>query len=109
MADNVKPIPKCSFCGKTQNQVKKLIAAPGVFICNECVDLCCEILTEESDGSFGWKPKDPIELEGRTWPAQVMWPAPRPKSQLSWLFDFETTGDFYPYQSKQEPKPQAPL
>ena len=37
----------CSFCGKTQKQVAKLIAGPGVFICNECVDLCVEILDEE--------------------------------------------------------------
>jgi len=39
--------PKCSFCGKTQEQVRKLIAAPGVYICDECVDLCNEILDEE--------------------------------------------------------------
>ena len=39
--------PKCSFCGKTQDQVRKLIAAPGVYICDECVDLCNEILDEE--------------------------------------------------------------
>lgn len=39
--------PKCSFCGKNQEQVKKLIAAPGVYICNECVELCNEILEEE--------------------------------------------------------------
>jgi len=38
---------KCSFCGKTQNQVKKLIAGPGVYICNECIDLCNEIIDEE--------------------------------------------------------------
>ena len=38
---------KCSFCGKTQDQVKKLIAGPGVYICDECVDLCNEILDEE--------------------------------------------------------------
>ena len=38
---------KCSFCGKGQDQVKKLIAGPGVYICDECVDLCNEILDEE--------------------------------------------------------------
>jgi ATP-dependent Clp protease ATP-binding subunit ClpX len=38
---------KCSFCGKTQDQVKKLIAGPEVYICDECVDLCNEILDEE--------------------------------------------------------------
>lgn len=38
---------KCSFCGKSQDQVKKLIAGPGVYVCDECVDLCNEILDEE--------------------------------------------------------------
>ena len=38
---------KCSFCGKSQNQVKKLIVGPGVYVCNECVDLCNEIIDEE--------------------------------------------------------------
>ncbi len=38
---------KCSFCGKPQNQVKKLIAGPGVYVCNECIELCNEILEEE--------------------------------------------------------------
>lgn len=38
---------KCSFCGKSQKQVRKLIAGPGVYICNECVDLCNEIIDEE--------------------------------------------------------------
>jgi ATP-dependent Clp protease ATP-binding subunit ClpA len=37
----------CSFCGKSQKQVKKLIGGPGVYICDECIDLCNEILTEE--------------------------------------------------------------
>lgn len=38
---------KCSFCGKTQDQVKKIIAGPGVYICNECIDLCKDILDDE--------------------------------------------------------------
>jgi ATP-dependent Clp protease ATP-binding subunit ClpX len=37
----------CSFCGKHQRQVKKLIAGPGVYICNECIDLCVEIIAKE--------------------------------------------------------------
>ena len=37
----------CSFCGKAQDEVKKLIAGPSVYICNECVDLCNEIIEEE--------------------------------------------------------------
>jgi len=42
---------KCSFCGKTQKQVKKLIAGPGVYICDECIDLCNDIIAEERDES----------------------------------------------------------
>ena len=41
---------KCSFCGKSQKQVKKLIAGPGVYICDECIDLCNEIIEEELNG-----------------------------------------------------------
>ena len=51
----------CSFCGKTQRQVRKLIAGPGVYICDECIDLCTEIIEEEL--------KAPTSLEGRTLPA----------------------------------------
>ncbi|KRM72565.1 ATP-dependent Clp protease ATP-binding subunit ClpX [Lacticaseibacillus brantae] len=49
MFDNVEttgPVT-CSFCGKSQNQVKKIVAGPGVYICNECIDLCKEIIDEE--------------------------------------------------------------
>lgn len=38
---------RCSFCGKTQDEVKKIVAGPGVYICNECIDLCKEIIDEE--------------------------------------------------------------
>src|SRR5690625_5763691 len=38
---------KCSFCGKSQEQVRKLVAGPGVYICDECIDLCTEIVEEE--------------------------------------------------------------
>ena len=52
---------KCSFCGKSQKQVKKLIAGPGVYICDECIDLCNEIIEEElsetSDFAFDELPK----------------------------------------------------
>ena len=41
------PKLKCSFCGKSQDQVEKLIAGPEVYICNNCVDLCIEILNAE--------------------------------------------------------------
>jgi ATP-dependent Clp protease ATP-binding subunit ClpX len=56
---------KCSFCGKSQKQVKKLIAGPGVYICDECIDLCNEIIEEEfSDATelvSGDLPK-PVEI-----------------------------------------------
>jgi ATP-dependent Clp protease ATP-binding subunit ClpX len=56
---------KCSFCGKSQKQVKKLIAGPGVYICDECIDLCNEIIEEElaETGDVKWDelPK-PMEI-----------------------------------------------
>jgi len=56
---------KCSFCGKSQKQVKKLIAGPGVYICDECIDLCNEIIEEELDqtepGAVTELPK-PLEI-----------------------------------------------
>lgn len=56
---------KCSFCGKSQKQVKKLIAGPGVYICDECIDLCNDIIEEElsenSEVRFDDLPK-PIEI-----------------------------------------------
>ncbi|MDT0323337.1 ATP-dependent Clp protease ATP-binding subunit ClpX [Streptomyces sp. 8K308] len=52
---------KCSFCGKSQKQVKKLIAGPGVYICDECIELCNEIIEEElaesSESELGELPK----------------------------------------------------
>ena len=48
MANNYnKQLPRCSFCGKEQTQVERLIAGPSVFICNECVELCNSILEDE--------------------------------------------------------------
>jgi ATP-dependent Clp protease ATP-binding subunit ClpX len=56
---------KCSFCGKSQKQVKRLIAGPGVYICDECIDLCNEIieeeLTEPNELRFDELPK-PVEI-----------------------------------------------
>ena len=56
----------CSFCGKSQHEVRKLIAGPSVFICDECVDLCNDIISEEvqesdSEPQSGSLPK-PIEI-----------------------------------------------
>lgn len=46
---------KCSFCGKTQEQVKKLVAGPGVYICDECIELCNEIIEEELAEDIGFE------------------------------------------------------
>jgi ATP-dependent Clp protease ATP-binding subunit ClpX len=60
---------RCSFCGKGQKEVKKLIAGPGVYICDECIDLCTDIIVEEKDretsvkgGSF--RVPKPAEIKG---------------------------------------------
>jgi ATP-dependent Clp protease ATP-binding subunit ClpX len=47
-----KKVLKCSFCGKSQDQVRRLIAGPGVYICDECIELCSEIITEEFDDNI---------------------------------------------------------
>jgi len=53
----------CSFCGKSHSEVKKLIAGPGVYICNECIDVCANILEKELGGATG-KGKTPAEKPG---------------------------------------------
>ena len=72
---------KCSFCGKSQDHVKKLIAGPGVYVCDECVDLCNEILDDE----FGFKPDEfskVFKLEG-VMPKPHAKELPRPLKQVS--------------------------
>jgi ATP-dependent Clp protease ATP-binding subunit ClpX len=56
----------CSFCGKSQRQVKKLIAGPGVYICDECIDLCNEIIDEELT-----PPTSQVELENLPKPREI--------------------------------------
>ncbi len=56
---------RCSFCGKTQEQVQRLVAGPGVYICDECVTLCNEIIQEEID-EF-----EPVELRGVPKPKEI--------------------------------------
>ena len=69
---------KCSFCGKSQDQVRKLIAGPGVYICDECIDLCNEILDEElldnqtkNPNSEQIKKKLPIEKSHKSIPLEL--------------------------------------
>ncbi len=59
---------KCSFCGKNQDQVRRLIAGPNVYICDECVELCDEIIQEEIEDTIDEdttslpKPKEMMEI-----------------------------------------------
>jgi len=69
---------KCSFCGKSQDQVRKLIAGPGVYICDECIDLCNEILDEElldnqtkNPNSEQIKKKLPVEKSHKSIPLEL--------------------------------------
>ena len=68
VSDDTKPenLVKCSFCGKTQKEVKKLIAGPGVYICEECIALCNEIIDEEGvvaeTPAPPAEPLDPVEV-----------------------------------------------
>ena len=67
---------KCSFCGKSQDQVRKLIAGPGVYICDECIDLCNEILDEELVEGQGHGSRPTAEANRKT--AQRKAPKPAP-------------------------------
>ena len=73
---------KCSFCGKTQDQVKKLIAGPDVFICDECVELCNEILDEEF---FEGKGKQGEQKEGEASEAESEKAIPKPHEIKAYL------------------------
>ena len=64
---------KCSFCGKEQEQVKKLIAGPGVYICDECIELCNEIIEEEVSEDVDVELIN--TLSGRIGPS-ARWPSP---------------------------------
>lgn len=66
MAKHEEKQLRCSFCGKPQDQVKRLIAGPNVYICNECIELCQEIIEEEFLDSFDYEMKElptPAEIK----------------------------------------------
>ena len=67
---------KCSFCGKSQEQVRKLIAGPGVYICDECIDLCNEILDEELVDGQGHASRPSPETSRKNQPKKAPRPAP---------------------------------
>ena len=85
---------KCSFCGKSQKQVRKLIAGPGVYICDECIDLCNEIIEEEL------VEEDPVRWDELPKPKAIcdflddyaVHPALRNDLGLLWLVTFDDTG-----------------
>ena len=54
---------KCSFCGKSQHEVRKLVAGPSVYICDECVELCRDIIVEEL-GEPGFAEPVPVSIQG---------------------------------------------
>src|SRR5436189_5788784 len=56
---------RCSFCGKSQNDVRKLIAGPTVYICDECIELCNDIIAEE------WEEEKSREIRSLTKPAEI--------------------------------------
>ena len=71
---------KCSFCGKSQKQVKKLIAGPGVYICDECIDLCNEIIEEELADTAE------LKLDELPKPAEFKWDSlPKPREIYEFL------------------------
>ncbi|MEL7359360.1 MAG: ATP-dependent protease ATP-binding subunit ClpX [Cyanobacteria bacterium J06560_6] len=82
---------KCSFCGKSQEQVRKLIAGPGVYVCDECVDLCNEILDEElfdsnSSGAVASPRRDQSPERRRKSPSPIaLNQIPKPREIKSYL------------------------
>src|SRR6202167_5864071 len=74
----------CSFCGKSQHEVRKLIAGPTVFICDECVELCMDIIREESKTEAGKSEDDmPTPRESRKVLDDCMIGQPQSKRVLS--------------------------
>ncbi len=68
--DNFEPLI-CSFCGKNEKQVERMIAGPGVYICNECVDLCADILAEETIKQYTEKAEDDADEQELPSPAEL--------------------------------------
>jgi ATP-dependent protease Clp ATPase subunit len=65
-----KPMPnlRCSFCGKPKDKVRKLIAGPGVYICDQCVELCTEILNETTPPTAEGKAPEWVSSERQSTP-----------------------------------------
>jgi hypothetical protein len=80
----------CSYCGKTEGEVRKLIAGPDVHICDECVELCNDVLREELDGwDYGIPPTAP-------WAWMRFWDAAAQAALLGILYDVFAAGEGRP-------------
>jgi hypothetical protein len=70
-AEGNAPIACCSFCLKPDTAVKKLVAGPAVFVCNECVDLCCQVIADAPDARprlLPWEAADSLDTVLATLP-----------------------------------------
>ena len=94
MTTNNKNILYCSFCGKSQHEVKKLIAGPTVFICDECVELCMDIIKEENKSSLVKhqdgvpSPREICKILARVCANKVL---PQPVGPTKRIFDLESS------------------
>ncbi len=71
MAKDEKDIIRCSFCGKTQEQVDRLVSGPGVFICNECIQICASMMHEEGELFSEQREAPEIAADGIPTPAEI--------------------------------------
>ena len=95
MAKDNKNTLYCSFCGKSQHEVRKLIAGPTVFICDECVELCMDIIKEENKSNFVKDDDDELK--------KVVY-EPVKLSQAYRDFDFESPWEGTKYIKKETDK-----
>ena len=79
-SDSKNPL-YCSFCGKSQHEVRKLIAGPTVFICDECVELCMDIIGEENKSSLKKSGDDIPTPEGDPQGPRRLHHRPRPRQE----------------------------
>ena len=98
--DESKSTLFCSFCGKSQHEVRKLIAGPTVFICDECVELCMDIIREEHKGAIT-KSSDgipPRMILTRFWMIML---SVRPRQSVSWRWRCTTITSVWLMKAKQ--------
>ena len=63
MTKNENPINNCSFCGRTEDMVEKLIAGPNAFICDKCIDLCVDVISQKDEKAQNLNLKKPKEIK----------------------------------------------